>query len=440
MTNTPYFGSDPTRRGFLKGSAVAASPLLFTGLGSAAPAVQDTPALKIGLIGCGGRGSGAAAQALRAENGTVVLAALADVFPDKVEACLANLKADAGEEAEARIQVDADHMFSGFDGYQKLIDSGVDVVLLATPPYFRPAMLKAAITAGKNVFCEKPVAVDAPGIRSVLETAKAAKEMKLSIMSGFCWRRNDLMRALYAEIHRGVLGDLRTVHTTYNTGPLRYHKREDAWTEMEWHLRNWQQTLFLSGDHIVEQAVHSLDMMAWAMQNATPLAVTAVGGRQARSGEGSGNIFDHFGATFDYPDGVKGFHQSRQIGRCSNENKMYLWGTNGWADINPWGNQHRTEGDYPWESAKVEGHTGQMYQNEHDELFAAIRAGEPINDGEWMAHSSMLGIMTRMSAYTGQTITWEQAMNSQDKVGPAVCELGDFPLRPVAIPGKTQFI
>ncbi|MEW6074315.1 MAG: Gfo/Idh/MocA family oxidoreductase [Planctomycetota bacterium] len=436
--SNPLRGRGPTRRGFLQGSAAAAAPVLLARPGRAAPA-QDPDVLKVGLVGCGGRGTGAAAQALSAENGTVVLTALADLFPDKVEASLNALKAEMGEEGADRIQVPPAHLFAGFDAYQKLLASGVDVVILATAPYFRPAQLEAAIAAGKHVFTEKPMAVDAPGVRRVIAAAKQAEEKGLSVVAGFCWRRNALMRALNAELHRGVLGPLRAIHTTYNTGPLHYNARREGWTEMEWHLRNWQQVLWLSGDHIVEQAIHSLDMMSWAFQDVPPLSVTAIGGRQARSGEGSGNIYDHFGATFDYPGGVKGFHQCRQIPRCSGENKSYYFGANGWADVNPWADQHRTQGDYAWVSEKMPGHSGQMYQTELDELMASIRARTPINDGPWMAQSTMLAIMTRMAAYTGQTITWEQAMGSQETLGPAECALGDCPLEPVAIPGTTTF-
>jgi len=180
--------------------------------------------------------------------------------------------------------------------------------------------------------------------------------------------------------------------------------------------------------------------MAWAMKDVNPLRVTASGGRQVRSGEGSGNIYDHFAATFDYPGGVKGFHQSRQIPNCSGENKAYFWGTTGWADINPWSGRHKIEGDNPLELPTVDyNHTAQMYQTEHDELFAAIRADKPINDSPWMAHSTMLAIMLRMSAYTGKTITWEDALSSEEDLSPEVMELGDCPMRPVPMPGKTRF-
>lgn len=443
MTSTPRRGTGPTRRGFLKSSAAVTAPLILAGTSKAAPA-SDSDALKIGLVGCGGRGTGAAMQALSAEEGTVVITALADFFPDKVEACRNNLINALGEERQDRMQVDDGHLFSGFDGYRKLIDSGVDVVLLATPPYFRPEHLEAAINAEKHVFCEKPMAVDAPGVRRVIAAAKKAKELDLSLVSGFCWRRNALMRQLTEELLGGRMGAIRALHTTYNTGPLRYQKRKEGWTEMEWHMRNWQQTDFLSGDHIVEQAIHSLDMMSWAMGDAPPLRVTAVGGRQARHGEGSGNIYDHFGATFDYADGVKGFHQSRQISQCSGENKAYYWGELGWADVNPWDGEHRINGETPWtrfKTSPVDGrHTAQMYQQEHDELFASIRDGVPLNDGEWMTLSTMLGIMVRMSAYTGQTVTYDMAMNSQEVLGPQDITAADYTLAPVPIPGQTKFL
>jgi len=324
----------------------------------------------------------------------------------------------------------------GFDAAQQLVAGDVDVVILATPPHFRPAHLEAAVAAGKHAFTEKPMAVDAPGVRSVIATVEQARAKKLSMASGFCWRKNARHRELYRRVLAGDLGELRAIYSTYNTGPLGTHPRQAGWSDMEWELRNWQHMLWLSGDHIVEQAVHSLDKMAWAMRDEPPLSVTAIGGRQAREGAETGNIYDHFGATFEYAGGVRGFHMSRQIANCSNDNSDTIFGAKGIGRIESGGQTLTISGEKPW---SYQGEGNDMYQNEHDELFAAIRRGEPVDDGTWMARSTMLAIMARMAAYTGQTLTWEQALNSTQRLGPESYAWGPCPLLPVAIPGRTKF-
>ncbi len=426
-----------SRRRFLKGSAATLfAPLVLTKASAAIRASIDDE-IKVGLVGCGGRGTGAAVQALDANGGNQVLTAVADVFADQVERCVQNLAAHLGDRARDVVRVDEAHRFVGFDAYQRLIDSDVDVVLLAAPPHFRPAHLKAAIAAGKHVFCEKPIAVDAPGVRSVLETAEQARARRLSIVSGFCWRYNVRHREFYERVLQGALGEIRSIYSNYNSSPLHTNPRDPKWSEMEFQLRNWQHFDWLSGDHIVEQAVHSLDKQAWAMGDRPPLRCTAVGGRQARFGEERGNVYDHFSVAYDYPDGVKAFHMCRQIANCSNENNDYLWGSKGNGTLNGWAPLHKIDGENAW---NYEGEGNDMYQQEHDELFATIRAGEPRNDGTWMSHSTLLAIMGRMAAYTGQTITWEQALSSEDRLGPDAYEFGDVVARDVPIPGRTRFI
>lgn len=424
-----------SRRTFLQGAAIAAAPVVL-GRKAHAIAKSDPDVLKVGLIGCGGRGSGAAFNALRAENGTVVLTAVADLFPDRIESCLTNLKKELGPEQEARVQVDPEHRFTGFDSGEKLLRSGVDVVILATPPHFRPAHLRAAVEAGKHVFCEKPIAVDAPGVRSVLETVERARAKKLVLVSGFCWRSKYGHRATYAKIHEGAIGSLRAIYSTYLSSPNTTRKRESGWSDMEFHMRNWYNFVWLSGDHIVEQAVHSLDKMAWALRDAPPISVVALGGRQAREGDESGNAWDHFSATYEYKDGVQGFHVARQWPGAFNQNDDMVLGEKGVAIINGWDNDFRISGEKPW---RFEGEDNDMYQTEHDELFAAIRAGKERNDGVWMARSTMLAIMARMSAYTGEKLTWEQALASQETFGLERYELGKLVLAPVAVPGHTRF-
>lgn len=439
-----------SRRTFLRqGAVTAALPLVACAAASSAAGTGLRRPLRVGLVGCGGRGTGAAYQALMAEDGTVVLAAVGDLFPDRVEACLANLDQAlaprAADEAagtpalpdrRGRVQVDASKRFFGFDAYEKVIGS-CDVVLLATPPAFRPEHLSAAVRAGKHVFCEKPVAVDAPGVRSVLETGELARERRLSIVSGFCWRYNVRHRAFFDEIlERGALGELRAFYSTYNAGPPEVTPRREDWSEMEWQVRNWKSCLWLSGDHVNEQAVHSLDKMAWAFGDVPPLRVLAVGGRQTRGGPENGNIFDHFSATFDYEGGAKGFHMSRQMDGCAFENDDWVYGARGRGKIENWTPLHVIEGERSW---TYEGPGNDMYQAEHDALFASIRRADPIDDGTWMAHSTLLAIMTRMSAYSGQPVTWEQALESEERLVPEALSMASAPeLRPVAVPGRTS--
>ncbi len=388
--------------------------------------------LKVGLIGCGGRGSGAANQALKADP-NVVLWAMGDIFKDKMDASLENLTKVHGP----KVKVDEGRKFIGFDAFKKVLDSGVDVVLLATPPHFRPEHLTAAINAGKHVFCEKPVAVDAPGVRKVLDAAKLAKQKNVSLMSGFCWRYHEPKRASFARILDGAVGDITAIYNTYDTGTLWSFPRVSGWTDAEYVLRNWTYYTWLAGDHIVEQAVHSIDMMAWAMGGKLPVSVVGTGGRQVRTDSLFGNIFDHFSVVYDYDNGVKGFHHSRQQANCENSYLVQTLGTKGSAMVNCARNVHEITGANPW---KYEGAQNDMYQTEHNELFASIRSGKLINDGEFMAHSTLTAIMGRMAAYTGKRITWDEALNSTEKLGP---DTYSFDMKPpvveVAKPGITAF-
>lgn len=426
----------PTRRGFLRGSALAATAPAILGRTRKALNKNDADVLKVGLVGCGGRGSGAALQAMQAEEGTVVLTAMADIFPERIEQKLQLMRDDLMELSD-RVQVDEDHKFVGFDAYKKVMESDVDVVILTTPPHFRPAHIEAAVAAGKHIFAEKPCAVDAPGVRRVLESAKRAKAQNTALMSGFCWRYKFGVREVYSRIQAGEIGELRAVYSTYNAGVLGKSVRKEGWSDMEWQLRNWWHFLWLSGDHIAEQACHSLDKMAYAFGDVSPLSCVAVGGRQARTGAESGNVYDHFGVTYDYPNGAKGFHMSRQIAGCNNDNSDWAWGEKANATIDCWGNRHRFEGQVNW---TYDGPDNNMYQTEHDELFASIRAGKPVNDGTWFAHSSLLAIMGRMAAYTGQRVTWDEAMNSKQVLGPKSYDWGQLGMNDVPTPGKTKLV
>jgi myo-inositol 2-dehydrogenase / D-chiro-inositol 1-dehydrogenase len=421
------------RRGFLKrtGAVVIGSSLIHQ-LGFARQPLQsNTNTLKVGLIGCGGRGAGAASQALQAD-ANVVLTAMGDAFQDRLDESYKEL----AEMYPEKVKVDKAHKFVGFDAYKKVIASDVDVVLLATPPAFRPDHMMAAIEAGKHAFCEKPVAIDAPGVRKVLAAAKKAKEKKLSVVSGFCFRYDLAKRALFDKVLKGEIGEIKNVYTVRNGGELWTKPRQPGWTDMEYQLRNWLYYDWLSGDFITEMMVHSLDMMSWAMGDKNPIKATGTGGRQSRTEEIYGNAYDHFAIEYEYEKGVKGMHMSRQQDGCSFTNRVEIAGSQGNAFIQ--GDKHEITGKVNWHYS---GEKNDMYQTEHDELFASIRQGKPINDGELMARSSMLGVLGRMVAYTGQTITWDDALNSNVALAPAIDQYSwelKWATAKVAKPGITK--
>lgn len=431
MTND---ASKPSRRDFLKSSATAATiGTLAANLALPTGAFAgESSILKVGLIGCGRRGTGAAKQALNADE-NVKLVAMADAFSDRLDQSLVDLNKQS--EIVGKLAVNDDMKFVGFDAYQKLLATDVDVVLLTTPPHFRPAHLQAAVEAGKHIFAEKPVAVDAPGVRSVIETCKAAKAKNLSVVSGLCWRYHNGMRATFDNVLSGGIGDISTIQCTYNTSGLWNYERQPEWSDMEWQLRNWLYFTWLSGDHIVEQHVHSLDKMAWAMGDEPPVKVTAVGGRTVRTEPKYGHIYDNFSTVYEYANGVKGFCTTRQQNGCDNNVSDHIMGTKGVCDVF----KHKTKDNTGKPLWRFREKRNNMYQAEHDEFFAGIRNGEPINNGEYMSRSTLIAIMGRMSAYTGKTITWEQALNSKENLSPPSYDWISMDVPPVAMPGVTQF-
>ncbi|MCX8108267.1 MAG: Gfo/Idh/MocA family oxidoreductase [Verrucomicrobiae bacterium] len=434
----PLKGNTRSRREFLRTSGAfaitSAIASTVTVPRHALAAGSDT--LKVGLIGCGGRGTGAAANALNADKNTV-LTAVADVFKEKCESAVRSLR--QSDAIRDRVKVTPETMFVGLDGYQRLIDSGVDVVLLAEPPGFRPKHLRAAVLAGKHIFCEKPMATDAPGVRSVLESVEIARTKNLSLVAGFCWRYEFGRREFYKRIHDGAIGEIRAIYATYLTSPVKpmppANTRPAGMGDLEWQLRNWYNFVWLSGDGLVEQACHSVDKIAWAMNGKMPLRAVASGGRQIPNNEG--NIYDHIDVFYEYEDGVRAFMAQRQIAGCYNDNSDYLLGSAGTGTIKGWSEPVIKAKD-TW---RYSGPKNDMYQTEHDELFASIRSGKPINDGVWMAHSTLMAIMGRMAAYTGQEITWEQALNSQEKLVPDEISWDmQLPIAPMAMPGRTRFV
>ncbi|MHB1035646.1 MAG: Gfo/Idh/MocA family protein [Pirellulales bacterium] len=426
----PQISASSSRRDFLKQSTVLAGGLVAGSLAigrSAHAAGSDT--LKVGLIGCGGRGTGAAKNALDADKNTK-LTAMGDAFADSLQASLKSLKGELGD----RVDVPAERCFSGFDAYQKVIDSGVDVVILAEPPHFRPAHLKAAIAAGKHVFCEKPVAVDAPGYRSVLETTEEARKKNLNLVSGLCWRYYPNTRETMKRVLDGAIGDIMAMQVTYNAGELWHRGRKPEWSEMEYQMRNWYYFTWLSGDHNVEQHIHSLDKAAWAMRDEPPVKATGLGGRQVRTDAKYGNIFDHHAVVYEYANGVRLYSFCRQQNGCSADVSDHFMGTKGRCNVL---GGYSITGETNW---RYRGPDVNMYDAEHQELFASIRAGKTINNGQYMAKSTMLAILGRMATYTGQTITWEQAINSKENLTPAKYEWGPIEIPQVPRPGTTKFV
>lgn len=416
----------PTRRTFLKQTAAASAVVPLASWPNVH--VGGIDELKVGLVGCGGRGSGAAAQAVSTA-GPVRLFAMADAFADRLQGSLNGLQEVEG--AAQRIDVPADRQFTGFDAFERLLQTDVDVVILATPPHFRPAQFEAAIAAGKHVFLEKPCAVDAPGVVKVLNAAQQAREKKLSVVSGLQRHHQQTYLAAMERIHDGALGRILFARCSWNMGGLWMHPRKPEWSDMEWQLRNWLYFTWLSGDHIVEQHVHNLDVINWALQ-AHPLRCRGMGGRQVRTDPAYGHIFDHHAVQYEYPGGVWLFSECRQIDGCVNDVSEHLYGADGEAHL---GGKPVITGKNAWQ---YDGPTNDPYQAEHDDLFASIRAGAAINEGRMVAESTLTAIMGRMATYSGQSVTWEEALTSDERLGPTSYEMGPLPVDPVPMPGRRR--
>lgn len=443
------------RRGFLKASCATVSSVL---LGAAPGLLRGqtlTRALRVGLVGCGGRGTGAASQALMADPHAELIA-LGDVDQSQIQKCVATL----GAIRKIAAQVNADRQFVGLDAYEKVIRSDVDVVLLATPPGFRPLHLAACVDAGKHIFCEKPVATDACGVRSVLQSAEKAKAKNLSLVGGLCWRYSPVTQRMFSSIHQGAIGGLMTYTANYFGNTVKPmpppSARPAGMSDIEWQIRNWYNFVWLSGDGLVEQAIHSADRIAWAMHDAPPISCFGVGGR-AVPAQG-GNIYDHFAITYQYPNGVQAFLASRQIDNCYNDVSDYIVGSEGsctfgrgpfpsfegkskWA----WNNQMGSLADLLMNNsgsagARVRSHVREdVYQYEQNVLMSSIRNQKPVNDGDRMATSTMLVILGRMAAYTGQQVTWAQAFGSNECLVPEKLEWNArLPVAPLAEPGFTR--
>jgi len=435
-----------TRREFLATSAAAVASSGAMATLQAAPAVHPggSDVLRVALIGCGRRGTGAAKNCLHADP-HVRLVAMADMFADRIDSSLKELQREEG--IAKKLAVTKETCFTGFDCHWKALETGVDIAILAAPPHFRPAHIEACVAKNVHIFAEKPVAVDAPGCRRVFAACAEAGKKGLSVVSGLCWRYHFGMRDTFDKIHNGDLGDIVALQCTYNAWELWSHslaeKKQKGWSDMEWQIRNWLYFTWLSGDHNVEQHIHSLDKMAWAMKNEYPAKAVGLGGRQVRTAPDFGNIFDHHAVVYEYANGVRCYSFCRQQNDTHREVADQIVGTRGVCDINAGRGEAviklRGSSGKPWTSRSPQRKTDNMYQNEHDFLLKSIRDRKPINDGDWMTKSTLMAIMGRMATYTGQEISWEMAMTSKEDLTPKEYVLGPRPTPPVARPGQTKF-
>jgi myo-inositol 2-dehydrogenase/D-chiro-inositol 1-dehydrogenase len=436
-----------SRRTVLKGTAAAAGIAAATQLiipqGVRA---AGSEVVKFGLIGCGGRGGGAGGQALSA-NPSNHLTAIGDLWPDKIEAALGSYRKSHPEQ----VKVTDETKFTGLDAYKKVIDSGVDVVLLTTPPAFRWVHFKYAVEKNKHVFAEKPLCVDAAGYRSVSQTIEESRKKNLAFVDGFCWRYSIGERATFPKVHEGAIGDILSIYSHYNASQLWMKPRQAGWSDTEWQLRNWLYFTWLSGDHIVEQAVHTIDKIAWAMKDEMPARAWATGGRQQRVDPAFGHIWDHFAVVYEWENGTRAHLYCRQQDQVNTGVSDHFIGTKGVCDITSnfspkaGGPSYviREHGDKGagWRLPNIPKDYPNAYQVEHDELFASIRDGKPINAGQRVPNSAMMAIMGRMAAYTGQVITWKDAINSKEDTFPKDLDIkGAMATAPVAVPGVTKFI
>ncbi|GAC1651272.1 MAG: Gfo/Idh/MocA family oxidoreductase [Gemmatimonadaceae bacterium] len=427
MTN-PRSSSGYSRREFLKTSATSTLGVSAVLLG--APALVGAaplPTLRVGLIGCGGRGT-AAARDIIASSGGVDIVSLGDLFPDRLAKARATLAAALG----TRFTVDDRHAFTGFDAYRKVLDSGVDLVILATPPGFRPLHLRAAVEAGKHVFTEKPVAVDPVGVRSVIASSDLAANKGLAIVAG-TQRRHD---PRYVETMRrmadGAIGEVVAGQVYWNMGGLWHVDRTAEMSDMEWQIRNWLYFTWLSGDHIVEQHVHNIDVANWAL-GGHPVRANGVGGRQSRVDPAFGHIFDHFAVELEYASGARIATMCRQqIGTAPFVGERFM-GTLGSSDGHSWIRKGRDE----WRPAAAPVPIN-PYVEEHRDLVASIREGRPLNEGRRVAESTLTAIMAREAAYTGQVVTWDEITASDLSLMPEMLAFGPLAVPPIAQPGVTK--
>jgi predicted dehydrogenase len=431
-----------SRRSFLKATSARVGGAVLGGVNAkiaraSHPGGSDE--IKVALVGCGGRGTGAAVQAL-ATKGKVTLWAAADAFADNLQACLEtiNHQVERGRRDgnllfdESTVNVPPERQFDGFDAYRQAIDSGADLVILATPPGFRPLHLEAAIDAGKHIFTEKPLAVDAPGVRRVLAANEKAKQKDLMVAVGLQRRHDERYIDAVKQVHDGAIGDLVNTRVYWNGGGLWVRGRKPEQTEMEYQMRNWYYFNWLCGDHIVEQHIHNLDVGNW-LHGAHPVEAAGMGGRQVRTGKEYGQIFDHHAVEYTFADGTKMYSQCRHMDGCESEVREHAHCTNGTLDIDDGPGGFFTSKDKKW---RAKGRKRDNHHQEHHDLFAALRDGRTYNEVQYGAESTMTAILGRMATYCGKAVKWEDALNNGADLSPAIY---DFTAKPPVMPNEDGF-
>jgi len=388
--------------------------------------------IRVGLVGCGERGAYDAKNCLSCSQ-DVELTAMADLFEDRLQNCLQELKKEVPE----KVNVPAEHCFLGFDSFRKLLDCDIEMVMLITPPHFRPMQFKAAVEAGRHIFMEKPVAVDPPGVHSIIESSKEAGKKNLKVVVGTQMRRIAHIAPLMERVHRGDIGEIVGGQCVRIGDAMRSWRNwpETDCSDMERQIRWWLFYVWLSGDFIVEQHVHNLDLMNWAF-GSHPIKCHGMGGRQARTAAKYGNVYDHFAVEYEYPNGARIEYIGAQIDGCTFRNDHYLEGTKGIAYFD-FANAF-IEAEVPF---KYEGEVPDPCVTQHAEHIEAICKDTPLNEGKRIAESTLTAIMGRISVYTGRAISWDWALNSSElKLGPSNYQLGPVPVAPVAVPGQTKLV
>lgn len=422
MTSPHKSTNGSTRRDFLAKSATAT---VLTGVAtSTVHAASSEETIRVGLVGCGGRGLGAAVNIMKADP-SVRITAMADLFQPSIDRGVRALK----NKAPKQFQVEPDHMFVGFDSYKQLLTTDIDIVLLASPPHYRPDHMEASVGAGKHIFCEKPVAVDPVGVRRVEASSKLAAEKGLNLVSGLCWRYDQGMQETVKRIHDGAIGKIVSTQADYLTNSLWTKTKTPEMSEMEYQCFNWYNYTWLSGDHIVEQFIHSLDKSIWLRGDEPPVRAYGMGGRLMRKPVLNGDIYDHFSVTYEWADGTRTHANTRQMRGCKNQTEDFVYGSNGSARLI----KHRIEGPNAW---RFKGDEVQMHQAEQNEFLKAIRGErDVINNGDYMCKSTLMSILGREVCYTGQEMTWDEIASSPLDLRPAAYEWGDAPAVNVAQPG-----
>jgi len=419
----PKDSASSSRRSFLKGAGIATGALAL-GVPAVHAAGKQSP-IRVGLIGCGGRGTGAAVNALQADP-NVQIVALADLFGNRIARCRESL----AQEFSERLLVTDESCFEGFESYQELLATDVDVVLLASPPHYRPDHIEAAVAAGKEIFCEKPVAVDATGVRRVEAACKIAAEKGLNVVSGLCWRYDQGMQETVARIHDGQIGRIVSTQSNYLTNPLWSRIPREGESDMEFQCRNWYNHTWLSGDHIVEQFVHSLDKALWLHHDEPPVKAYGLGGRLMRTEPMHGDIYDHFSVVYEWADGSRTNAHTRQMSDCYNKTEDYIDGTTGAAKLI----RHEITGDNPW---KFKGKEVQMHQAEQNEFFKAIRGQrDRIDNSAYMCRSTLMAILGREVCYSGKVLTYDEVANGAQDLRPKAYQWGEGMPVVVAKPGS----